>query len=228
MKAFVIILCVVCAGLAYGLFQRNSSADRQATDAETRLTTLSNKVSELETKVVMTQAEAAHATSNWQSLVTLRTSELANTSNRLVQLNLLYRVAQTEGCTAQTGSQSFAARLAVLEAERDGLQRNLIAVAAVEKKLTDARDKLAATTAERNAFRQDVGRLEVEKAELLRKLEDISFLRLQLTRAEDDAAVLRRSARAGPGAPVSSKARLELLDDGTVRPALPANGVDSR
>jgi len=228
MKAFVIILCVVCAALAYGLFQRNSSAGRQATEAETLLTTLSNKVSELETKAVMVQAEAAHAQSNLQSLVTLRTSELANTSNRLVQLNLLYRAAQTDGRTAQSDAQALAGKLAVLEAERDGLQRNLTAVAAVEKKLADARDRLAATTAERNAFRQDVGRLEVEKAELLRKLEDISFLRLQLTRAEEDAAVMRRAAKAGPGAPVSSKARLELLEDGTVRPALPANGVDPK
>ena len=228
MKAFVIILSVACAGLAYGLFQRNSSADHQATEVETRLTTLSNKVTELETKVVMTQADAAHAQSNLQSLVTLRTSELANTSNRLVQLNLLYRAAQADGRTAQSDAQSLSGKLAVLEAERDGLQRNLTAVAAVEKKLADARDKLAATTAERNAFRQDVGRLEVEKAELLRKLEDISFLRLQLTRAEEDAAVLRRAAKAGPGTPVSSKARLELLDDGTVRPAVPAYGVDSK
>ena len=228
MKALVIVLSLVCAGLAYGLFQRNSSAGRQATAAETLLTTLSNKVSELETKVVMTQAEAAHAQSNLQSVVTLRTSELANTSNRLVQLNLLYRAAQTEGRTAQSDAQSLSGKLAVLEAERDGLQRNLTAVAAVEKKLADTRDKLAATAAERNAFRQDVGRLELEKAELLRKLEDVNFLRLQLTRAEEDAAALRRLAKAGPGAPVSSKTRLELLDDGTVRPALPANGADPK
>jgi chromosome segregation ATPase len=228
MKALVIILSLVCAGMAYGLFQRNSSAGKRATETETLLTTLSNKVSELETKVIMTQAEAAHAQSNLQSLVTLRTSELANTSNRLVQLNLLYRAAQTDGRTAQSDAQSLAGKLAVLEAERDALQRNLTAVAAVEKKLADAQDKLSATTAERNSFRQDIGRLELEKAELLRKLEDVNFLRLQLTRAEEDAAELRRLAKAGPAAPVSSRTRLELLDDGTVRPALPANSSDPK
>jgi chromosome segregation ATPase len=222
MKAFVIILCLLCAGLAYGLYQKNSTAGTEAAAAETQLKAFTNQVDELKTRLAMMQGDANHAQSNLQHLVTLRTGELANTSNRLVQLNLLYRAAQTQARTAQSEAQSMAVKLALLESERDALQRGLAAVPVLERKLAEARDKLAVTASERNALLQETGRLEVEYADLQRKLEDIGFLRVQLTRAEEDAAVARRLAKGGHSASVSSKARLELLDDGTVRPVLPA------
>lgn len=228
MKAPLILLSLVCAGLAFWLYQRSSSANREAAAAETQFKTYSNQVAELSTKLAMAQGDAGYAQSNLQYLVTLRTSELANTSNRLVQLNLLYRAAQTEALAAQSEAQSLAARLAVLEAERDGLQRGLAVVPVLERKLAEAREKLASTASERNALLQEAGRLEVDRADVQRKLEDVGFLRLQLTRAEQNAAVLRRLAKAGPSAAVDSKARLEWLDDGTVRPAIPANGVDTK
>jgi len=223
MKALVIILSLACAGLAFGLYQRNSSADRESTAAETQFKTFSNQVAELSTRVAMSQGEASHVQSNFQYLVTLRTGDLANTSNRLVQLNLLYRAAQTDVRDARSESQSLAAKLAVMEVERDGLQRSRAAVPVLERMVTEAREKLASTISERNTLLQEVGKLEVDKADLQRKLEDIGFLRVQLTRAEENAAALRRLAKAGHSATADSKARLELLDDGTVRPAIPAS-----
>jgi chromosome segregation ATPase len=215
MKALLIILSLACAGLGYGLVQRNSSASRDAAATETRFNAFSNQVSELTTRLTMNQAEAAHTHSNLQHLVTLRLGELANASNRLVQLNLLYRAAQSETRAAQSEAQTFAARVAVLEAERDVLRRNAGSTAALEKKLVEAREKLAATSSERGSFQQEIGRLEVERADLARKLDDAAFLRLQLARVEEDAAVQRRTAKSGA---VDPKARLELLADGTVRP----------
>ena len=55
MKALVIILSLACAGLAFGLYQRNSSADRESTAAETQFKTFSNQVAELSTKVAMSR-----------------------------------------------------------------------------------------------------------------------------------------------------------------------------
>lgn len=228
MKAPVIILSLACAGLAFGLYQRNNGADHEAAAAETQFKTFSNQVAELSTKLALEQGTASHTQSNLQSLVTLRTGDLANTSNRLVQLNLLYRAAQTEARAAQSELQSLAARLAVMEAERDALHRNLAAIPALERKFVEAREKLSSTVTERNALLQETGRLEVDRVDLQRKIEDIGFLRVQLARAEENAAVLRRLAKSGPNAAVSSKARLELLEDGTVRPALPANSSDSK
>jgi chromosome segregation ATPase len=228
MKAFVIILSVACAALAFGLYQRNSSANREAGAAETQFKTFSNQVAELSTKLAMSHGDAHHAQSNLQHLVAVRTGELANTSNRLVQLNLLYRAAQAEARAAQSEAQSLAGRLAVVEAERNGLQRGSAAIPVLERKVAEFREKLDTTTAERNALLAEIGKLEVDKADLLRKMEDIGFLRIQLTKAEENAAVLRRLAKAGHSAAADSKARLELLEDGTVRTALPATGTSPK
>jgi len=228
MKALLIILSLACVGLAYGLYQVNSSTGREAAAAETQLTAFTNQVDELKTRLLMKQGDANYAQSNLQYLVTVRTSELANTSNRLVQLNLLYRTTQKEGQAAQAESKSLTGRLAVLEAERDGLQRGLAAVPVLERKLSETQDKLASAVSERDAWREAFGKLEVDKADLQRKLDDVAFLRLQVARAEENAAVLRRMAKAGPGAAVDPKARLELLEDGTVRPALPTTVGDPK
>lgn len=228
MKALVIILSLACVGLAYGLYQSNSSASREATAAETQLKAFTNQVDELKTKLMMTQGDAGHAQSNFQYLVTVRTSELANTSNRLVQLNLLYRAAQTEAHGARSELQSLAGKLAVLEAERDGLQRGLAAVPVLERKVAEMREKLASAVSERNSLLQELGKLEVDKADLQRKLEDIGFLRVQLTRVEENAAIQRRLAKAGQNAAPDPKAKLEMLDDGTVRAALPTTVSNPR
>jgi chromosome segregation ATPase len=228
MKALLIVLSLVCVGLGYGFVQRNRNASREAAAAEARFNAFSNQVSELSTKLTMNQAEAAHTQSNLQHLATLRLGELASTSNRLVQLNLLYRAAQSETRAAQSEVQAFAAKLAVLEAERDVLRRNAGSTAVLEKKLAEAREKLAALTSERNSCQQEIGRLEVERVDLLRKLDDAAFLRLQLARVEEDAAVQRRMARAGSAGTVDPKARLELLADGTVRPVRATGGADPR
>jgi len=228
MKALVIILSLACVGLAYGLYQSNSSAGREATAAETQLKAFTNQVDELKTKLMMTQGDAGHAQSNLQYLVTARTSELANTSNRLVQLNLLYRAVQTEAHGTRSEAQSIATRLVMLEAERDGFQRGLAVVPVLERKLAETNEKLAHAVSERNALLQELGKLEVDRADLQRKLEDIGFLRVQLTRAEENAAIQRRLAKAGHSAMADPKAKLEMLDDGTVRATLPTTVSNPR
>jgi chromosome segregation ATPase len=221
MKAVIIVLALLCAALGFGLFQSNSKAGRETAATQTQLEKFTNQVSELATKVAFERAEASHAQSNLQHVAIMRTGELLNTSNRLVQLNLLYRAAQSDARTAQTDAQSLAAKVAVLEAEREASQRTLTKISTLEKQLAETRDKLAGVASERNAIAKEAGRLEVELADLQRKLDDVGFLRMQLTRAEENAVALRRLAKAGHNAPVSSKARLELLEDGTVRPVVP-------
>ena len=144
-------------------------------------------------------------------------------SNRLVQANLLLKAAQSQGATAQADLQSKAAELALLENEREDLKRRLTVLPTLEKQTAEAKQKLAGATTDREFLSLEVRRLQVEKADLMRKLDDVSFLRMQLTRAEEDAELQRRLVKAGRSAPVDRKARLELLQDGTVRPVVPVS-----
>jgi chromosome segregation ATPase len=220
MKALVIILGLACVGLAYGLYHVNSSASKSAEAHDTQFQTFSNQLAEARTRLALEQGTSAHAQSNLQNVVDRRTGEVINTSNRLVQMNLLYRSAQADARSAQADVQLHVANLTVVEAERDELTRRLAQMGALEKKLSEAKEKLTDITGERNLLLQQLNRLEADRADLARKLEDVGFLRTQLARAEEDAALMRRMARAGHGAPVDRKARLEWQEDGTVRPVV--------
>lgn len=228
MKPLVIILGMACLGLGYGLYQVRSGANKAAETAETQFQTFSNQLAEARTRLALEQGTSSQAQSNLQSVIDRRTAEAMNLSNRMVQLNLLYRSAQSDARSAQSDVQLQVANLTVVEAERDELTRRLAQMASVEKKLSEAREKLADITGERNLLLQQINHLEMDRAELTRKLEDIGFLRTQLARAEEDAALMRRMVKAGRGAPVDRKARLELQDDGTVRPVVPVNDVGGK
>ena len=118
---------------------------------------------------------------------------------------------------------SKAARIAVLEGERDELVRRLAAIPGLEKQVADLKAKVSGVTTDRDFLFSEVRRLELEKADLDRKLDDANFLRVQLAKVEEDAELKRRLIKAGTSASVSSKARLELQADGTVRPLLPVD-----
>jgi hypothetical protein len=118
---------------------------------------------------------------------------------------------------------SKAAQIAVLEGERDALARRLPVIPLLERQVTELKVRLDAVSADYGHLDSEVRRLELEKADLDRKLADTGFLRTQLAKAEEDAELRRRLIKAGTSASVSSKARLELQDDGTVRPILPVD-----
>ena len=166
MKILVIILGIACAGLAYGLYQSNSSANKQDEAAATHFQSLSNQVAELRTRLALEQGTASHSHSNMLSAIDRRTGEMLNASNRLVQLNLLYRTAQAESRNTQADLQSHAARLAVVEAERADLQRRLAVIAPLENKLTEVKEKLSETAIKQNSLLQEVRQLELERARL--------------------------------------------------------------
>jgi len=223
MKTVAILLGVICAALAYGLYKRGASADTDAAAAVKLQDTLTNQVRQLETKLMLEQGTSGQTVSNLQYHLSRRDASLTYTSNRLVQANLLISAAQTEARAVQPELASKAAQVAVLEGERDALARRLAVIPSLERLVTELKVRLDAVSADYGHLDSEVRRLELEKADLDRKLADTGFLRTQLAKAEEDAELRRRLIKAGTSASVSSKARLELQDDGTVRPILPVD-----
>ena len=221
MKTVAVLLGLVCAALAYGLYKRGAGADADAAAAVKLQETLTNQVRQLETKLALEQGTAGQSISNLQYHLSRRDASLTYTSNRLVQANLLVNTAQTETRTIQPELASKAAQIAVLEGERDALARRLVVIPSLEKQLADLKIRFDGVSIDHDFLDSEVRRLEFEKADLERRLTDTSFLRTQLAKAEEDAELKRRLVKAGTSASVSSKARLELQADGTVRPLLP-------
>jgi hypothetical protein len=222
MKAPIIILGLLVLGLGFGYYKRNSSAREEVAVAVKEHQSLSNQVAELRTRLALEQGTGAQSQSNLNSGLNRRTAELMVASNRLVQVNLLIKAAQSQGATAQTDLQSKAAKLALLENERDDLKRQLTVLPKFEKQISEAKQQLTKATSDREFLLGEVRRLQVEKSELMSKLDDVSFLRIQLTKAEQDAELQRSFIKAGRNAALDRKSRLELQQDGTVRPVAPA------
>lgn len=217
MKAPVIILGLICAALAFGLYKRNSSAGAEAEQALKQYETMSNQVSELRTKLALEQGTAAQHSSNANYAVTKRTSDLLQLSNRLVQTALLLKAAETSAREANANLQSKAAQIALLESERTELQHQLETIPELRRQVTEASGKSTPIATERDALAQENRRLVLEVADYFRKLNDPSFLKLQLERAEQDMETRVRLAKAGASVTIDKKSRLELQPDGTVR-----------
>jgi len=217
MKAPVIILGLICAALAFGLYKRNSSASTEAEQALKQYETMSNQVAELRTKLALEQGTTAQHSSNANYIVTKRTSDLLQLSNRLVQTALLLKSAETSAREANVSLQTKAAQIALLESERTELQRKLEIIPELRRQVAEASTKATPIATERDALTQENRRLVLEVADYFRKLNDPSFLKLQLERAEQDMETRVRLAKAGAGVTVDKKSRLELQPDGTVR-----------
>ena len=217
MKAPIIILGVVSAGLAYGLYQRNSSATAESEQAVKQFETMSNQVAEVRTKLALEQGTSIQSLSNAQYAVTRRTSDLLQLSNRLVQTTLLLKASQAEAREAHTSLQAKAAQIAVLETQQADLHRQLEVIPDLRRQLAEAMENKTPLTAERDSLAQENRRLSLEVADTFRKLNDPAFLKLQLDRAEQDMETRLRLAKAGSSVTVDKKSRLELQPDGTVR-----------
>ena len=217
MKAPIIILGVVSAGLAYGLYQRNSSATAESEQAVKQFETMSNQVAEVRTKLALEQGTSIQSLSNAQYAVTRRTSDLLQLSNRLVQTTLLLKASQAEAREAHTSLQAKAAQIAVLETQQADLHRQLEVIPDLRRQLAEAMENKTPLTAERDSLTQENRRLSLEVADTFRKLNDPAFLKLQLDRAEQDMETRLRLAKAGSSVTVDKKSRLELQPDGTVR-----------
>ncbi len=218
-KITAIILAVLVAVLGFALFKANTGAGHQAESDAATITSLSNQVTELRTKLALEHSNLDLAQSNHFALLHRRTAELNTTSNRLVQTALLLDRAREETRIAQAAIPSQAVAVATLEAQRDELQRQAAQIPGLQQEIAELKEQVQQGQFARAALDETLGLARASQAELERKLEDPAFLRLQARRA-DEAAALRQRTAAGESIRVTDRrVRLELQPDGTVRPA---------
>ena len=172
MKVPIIILGLVSAGLAYGLYQRNSSAGMEAEQAVKQFETMSNQVAEVRTKLALEQGTSIQTLSNAQYAVTRRTSDLLQLSNRLVQTTLLLKASQADAREAHASLQSKAAQIAVLESQQGDVQRQLQVIPDLRRQLAEAKGLTSPVISERDSLAQENRRLSLELADNFRKLND--------------------------------------------------------
>ena len=227
-KVIAIILLLVVAALGFALYKRGAGADAQAdADAKT-IVTFSNQVAEFRTKLVLEHSNVEVARSNHLALLQRGTAELNVSSNRLVQTALALDIARDEKRAAQTELPAKAAAIATLEAQRDELQRQVAQIPALQREVTEWKEKFQQTQFAQAKLQETLGRVQTEKAALERNMEDSAFLRLQAKRADEASEMRQRSAANQRINPSDPRVRLDLQPDGSVRPALTATKTPAK
>jgi hypothetical protein len=225
MKNAVIILGLLCALLVLFAYKKSHGANELLEQAATSVNTLSNKLTEVQTRMVLTQAVTSDTLTNLQGQLTGRLQELASLSNRLDQLGKAKQALQKELEANYLELQTKRARLAELQGLPEQAQSQALAVASLEQSLATGKVALASARAEKDVLEQELYKLRVQKAELELKLLQPSYLRLRAAKLEDEAALARKLAKSKSKNSPDRRAHLELQPDGTVQPLPPTNRI---
>jgi len=217
MKTPIVILSAVCLALVATLFMRNRSTGVELQTSATNQMSLSNEVAQFRVRLVDAQVKAMQMQTNLQGMLDRRTKEFLAASNLVVQLRTTLAGTREELTKAQGEVGAKSTTLTALETQRDDLSRRVEVVPGLEKQLADAKQNLGYVLADRETLMKERQRLQLENADLQRKIGDLDFLRLQTVKLEDEVQARKRLANARPGSSPDLKLPLVLQDDGSVR-----------
>ncbi|HOW65142.1 MAG TPA: hypothetical protein P5186_06705 [Candidatus Paceibacterota bacterium] len=223
MKNALIILSIFCTMLLASSYLHRGKARQQAEESAREIVTLSNKVVELETRLVMNQALAVDAQTNLQVRIEKCTKETAAFSNRLAQVSKLFHAAQKESQAVHAELESKALRLNEVEGELDNSSRRLEHLRLLETNLIELKASLLSVTAQRDHALQESRSVQVEKNEIEHQFNDLNALRLQTKKLEEQARLNRRVARGISADQYNRQAPLTLESNGTVKPLPPVS-----
>ena len=195
-KSGLIVLIVVCIGLAIGLLVRHNKAEAKRKADETRIVELSNNLTRTEGQL----NEQKVVNSSLDNTLNSRIEELLNVSNKLVTTSST--LAKTEAdakAAAKTAQEEMAkrdAKISELEGQNDDLTKKMsdlnVALSDLEKQISETERKLAASEGDREFLLKELKRLQAEKAELERQFSDLALLRDQIRKLKDELSIARR------------------------------------
>lgn len=216
MKPSVVFLSIACVALAAALFLSHKKAQSALGVAIKQSENSSNEVARLSTKLALAQGMASQMQTNLQGLLDKRTAELINASNIVVRVRAMLASSQEETAKAQRELQIRAERIGTLEAQRGDLVSRVESLWQLEKQLAAVREDLRFALGDRDTLVKESQRLQLEKADLERKLIDLPFLRLQIERVEADIQTAKRLASAKSGSRRDLRRPVVMLPDGAV------------
>jgi chromosome segregation ATPase len=227
MKPLIVILSLLCLGLAAQVFLRQTKgqkAERDLAVASDQLQRLSNEVSEARAKLEDESRLAAYLQSN----LTQRATDLAVASNSLGQVSDTLATAQSDLKAAQAEAQKQGVRVAELEGQKDEMQGKLNELAGsiktLDVQIVETKRKLSAAEGDRDSLTKELSRLQSDKAELLRQFNDLAALKAQVALLREEAAVNQRLAWMAQGVyHASSRKGAEALVNRPATSAAPAN-----
>jgi chromosome segregation ATPase len=195
-KSAVIVLIIVCLGLAIGLWVRHQKAETRRKADEDRIGQLSNNL--VRTEGLLNDQRVVNT--SLDNTLKSRVEELLNVSNKLVTTSSTLAKTEAEAkAAAKTAQEEMAkrdAKISELEGQNDDLTKKMsdlnVALADLEKQIGETERKLAASEGDREFLLKELKRLQAEKAELERQFSDLALLRDQIRKLKDELSIARR------------------------------------
>ena len=191
-KIIVVVLAVVCVGLAIGLFAVKKQGDEQHNTDVSSIVDFSNQVVNARLKI----DDLNQVNLTYSNDMVLSQQQAAQLSNSLAAATATLTSSQTSLASAQDQIKSLNVRLSDLEIQNKVLdqQANELTntVAKLNALIDDTRSKLA-TSENNSAFlQQELQKQMAQKAELEHKFNDLDELRKQVKKIKNDLFIARR------------------------------------
>jgi chromosome segregation ATPase len=191
-KIGIVILVVVCAGLAVALFATKRQADEQRKTYASSILDLSNQV-----------VSATASLDDLRQVNLMLTNDLAD--SRQAALALSNNLAETSGALTETKASLQSAqdqiasldnRIAGLETENKTLDERAAAltnaIASLDSQIAEVRQKLAGSETNNAFLTDELQKQMAQKAELEHKFNDLGEVRAQVKKLRDELSTARR------------------------------------
>jgi hypothetical protein len=219
-KMLPIILGLAVLGLGYALFKSKSGVGNEEAKYTNEIASLKVTNQELVLKLAKETNSALADKSKLEALLDRRTAEVAAYSNRLVQTRQQLEREEAALLAARNEISTKSTTLGAIEVHRDELQRQAVVIPGLERELVVQKKEANRLQLDNAALAERLGREELQRADLERKLQDPLFLRRQATRVEQAAELRQRAAANQPIKMTDKRLLLDLQADGSVRPAI--------
>lgn len=188
----VIILAVICLGLAVVLITSKNQAKEEKTKATEKIVSLSNEWVQTSSDLIEQRQVNIMLTND---LTTVRT-DFANLSNKLVDVQTTLAKTENSLQASQSAVAERDQRIAALETQNRELDERAIDLSAALTNLTsqisETQRKLDASEGDKAFLEKELKRLMAEKAELERQFNDLAILRAQVAKLKEELSVARR------------------------------------
>jgi chromosome segregation ATPase len=196
MKAAIVILVLLAAGLGVALITRHNKAVEVKQDDELRISTLSNTV--METKQKLEDQERVAMTLETNLYVTK--NDLGSISNNLIKTRADLEKTQREMVAAAEAAKAEIekrdAQIAQLTSQTNALTIKMddltASIGNLGKLIQETERKLLAAEGDREFLLKELKRLQTEKAELEKQFNDLSVLRAQVAKLKEELSISRR------------------------------------
>ena len=192
----IVILVLVCLGLAVALISIKREATRQKVTDTEQITTYSNKYTETFSKweeqkqvAAMLERDMDTQKKSYEKAVTELTNNFTSVSSNLVLTEQALKESQDKVKLNET-------KIAELENQNQVLDKKALDLSSSLTNLTiqiaDTEKKLAASEGDKAFLEKELKRLMSEKTELERQFNDLAVLRAQVSKLKEELSIARR------------------------------------